>query len=128
MENLTNENFLLVAAKQYWSIHYTVLEFDSDIKRIMYIKRLIKRYNNTGVLPERLILNHLILLFNTFEPSDFVAKMLFLKLDKSQFSVIKTFLVYLNRMPEIININNINTIISSEISIDMNVATLLRLL
>lgn len=125
MDDLTDDNFLLFAAKHYYSIHYSIAEFNSDLKRIIYIKRLLKKYKKNGELAERLILNHLILLYNVFEPTSAVNKMLFFKLDESCYSVLKTFLVYLNRMSSEISFNS-TKIISSDIPLDMEVAKILR--
>ena len=125
MVDLNSENFLLFAAKHYWSVHYSTAEFNSDLSRIIYIKRLLKKYKKTNILSDRLILNHLILLFNVFEPTLAVTMMLFLKIDKDCYSPLKTFLVYLNRMPDEIKINNIK-ILSSDIFIDMDIAKVLR--
>jgi hypothetical protein len=125
MDDLTESNFLLFAAKHYYSIHYSITEFNSDLKRIIYIKRLIKKYKKSGELAERLILNHLILLYNVFEPTAAVNKMLFFKLDKDCYSALKTFLVYLNRMPTEISFNN-TRLISSDIPLDMEIAKILR--
>lgn len=125
MDDLTEDNFLLFAAKHYYSVHYSVTEFTSDLKRIIYIKRLLKKYKKSGELAERLILNHLILLYNVFEPTIAVNKMLFFKLDDTCYSALKTFLVYLNRMPAEISYNG-NKLISSDIPLDMEVAKILR--
>ena len=125
MVDLNSENFLLFAAKHYWPVHYSTDEFNSDLSRIIYIKRLLKKYKKTNILSDRLILNHLILLFNVFEPTLAVTMMLFLKIDKDCYSPLKTFLVYLNRMPDEIKINNIK-ILSSDIFIDMDIAKVLR--
>lgn len=125
MLDLNTENFLLFAAKHYWPVHYSTAEFNSDLSRIIYIKRLLKKYKKTNILSDRLILNHLILLFNVFEPTLAVTMMLFLKIDKDCYSPLKTFLVYLNRMPNEIKINNIK-ILSSDIFIDMDIAKVLR--
>lgn len=125
MLDLNSENFLLFAAKHYWPVHYSTAEFNSDLSRIIYIKRLLKKYKKTNILSDRLILNHLILLFNVFEPTLAVTMMLFLKIDKDCYSPLKTFLVYLNRMPDEIKINNIK-ILSSDIFIDMDIAKVLR--
>ena len=76
-------------------------------------------------MAERLILNHLILLYNVFEPTAAVNKMLFFKLDKDCYSALKTFLVYLNRMPTEISFNN-TRLISSDIPLDMEIAKILR--
>ena len=124
-DGLTDENFLLFAARHYYSLHYSIAEFNSDLKRITYIKRLLKKYVKSGELAERLILNHLILLYNVFEPTSAASNMLFLKIDRECYSSLKTFLVYLNRMPDNILINH-KIIMSSDIMVDMNIATVLR--
>jgi len=123
--NLNNDNFLLFAAKNYISPHYLEQEFFSDLKRIKYIKRLIQRYTCSGDLKERLILNHIILIYNVFETSS-CTRMLFLKLKPKEYSSLKTFLIYLNYMPEIVEKINGHDIISSEIPIDFNIANRLR--
>ncbi len=123
---LNEENYILFAAKHYYSLHYSMTEFNSDLKRVIYIKRLLRKYQRSGVLSERLILNHLILLFNVFEPPNVVNKMLFFKIDKECYGYLKTFLVYLNRMSNEIPINSDYIIISSDIKIDMHIAKLLR--
>ena len=72
-ENLTEENFMLFAAKYYENPHCTdLLEFHDDLKRIRYLKRLFKKYEQTGELKERLILNHLLvcLLYTSPSPRD----------------------------------------------------------
>lgn len=125
MELLTEDNFLLFAAKHYSSIHYTTEEFSSDLKRITYIKRLLKKYNKSGELAERLILNHLILLYNVFEPIHSVNSMLFFKLEENCYSSLKTFLLYLNTMQDTVKLHN-KIIISSDIPVDMNIAKILK--
>ena len=125
MENLTNDNFLLYAAKHYISPHYIEQEFFNDIKRIKYVKRLIQKYRSTNELKERLILNHLILLYNVFETSH-CTKMLFLKTRDVDHSCLKTFLVYLNFMPEVLENINGKKLYSSNIPIDFTVADALR--
>lgn len=125
METLNSQNYLLFAAKHYYPVHYSLSEFNSDLKRIIYVKKLLKKYKNDGVLMERLILNHLILLFNVFEPTLAVNKMLFFKIDEDCYSYLKTFLIYLNRMSNSIEINN-KKILSSDIILDMEIANILR--
>jgi hypothetical protein len=125
MLNLNDDNFLLFAAKNYISPHYISEEFYTDIKRIKYIRRLIQKYNQKGELKERLILNHLILIFNVFE-TEACTRMLFLKMGEKNFSVLKTFLIYLNYMPEKVNGINGKDIISSAILIDLHIASILR--
>ena len=95
MEILTEQNMLLYAAKHYYNPRFSdIEEFNEDLKRFKYIKRLVNRYIENGVLSERLILNHLIILFNVFdiEPA---LNMLEIKLDDRQWKVVKPFLVFL---------------------------------
>jgi hypothetical protein len=73
-------------------------DFESDLKRIRYVKRLLKRYKNTGDLKTHLILNHLTVLFNVF--NDAAVPLLFYNLDMELWSAIKSFLLFLNRFPE----------------------------
>ena len=95
MEILTEQNMLLYAAKHYYNARFSdIEEFNEDLKRFKYIKRLVNRYIENGVLSERLILNHLIILFNVFdiEPA---LNMLEIKLDDRQWTVVKPFLIFL---------------------------------
>ena len=73
-------------------------DFEDDLKRIKYIKRLLKKYRNTGVLKTHLILNHLIDLFNVFD--DAAVPLLFYNLEQELWPSIKSFLVFLDRIPE----------------------------
>ena len=123
--NLTSENFLLYAARNYISPHYIEEEFFSDLRRIKYIKNLIQKYRTYGTLKERLILNHIIMTYNVFE-TDACTRMLFFRLKPINYSALKTFLVYLNYMPNKIDNVDGQTIISSDISIDFNIAKTLR--
>lgn len=98
-ETLTEDNFLLFCAKHYDNSRYiSTEEFVDDINRIKYIKKLITRYEDSGDLKERLILNHIIVLNNCFGP-DALCKILYLKL-KPQMKYIKPFLILLNVFPE----------------------------
>lgn len=125
IENLNDENFILYAMKSYDSPNCIMSEFEEDLKRIKYIKRLIKRYKATGELKERLILNHIIILSNVFGTRPAV-RMLFYKIDKEDYDILKTFLLFLNYMPDIIyGIRNSN-IHSSDITIDVFVGKKLR--
>lgn len=124
-DDLNDDNFLLYAVKAYNSPHCIMSEFEGDLKRTKYLKRLFRRYKVTKVLKERLILNHLILLYNVFgvEPA---TRILFFRIDEQDYDVLKTFLIYLNYMPEKVRGINGKDIISSDILIDMNVADILR--
>ncbi len=94
-DTLTDENILLYAAKFYYKPNCVdAEEFYNDIKRFMYLKRLFNRYDKTGELSERLILNHLIVIFNVFDikPS---LKMLEYHIDNKYWYILKPFLIYL---------------------------------
>ena len=125
IDNLNDDNFMIYAMKAYDRPNAIVSEFEEDLKRVKYIKRLIKKYKATGDLKERLILNHIIVLSNVFgvEPT---VKILFFKLSKADYSVIKTFLLFLNYMPQVIKGINGSDIISADISIDLIVGKALR--
>jgi hypothetical protein len=90
-------------------------DLEEDLKRFKYIKRLFRRYETTDVLSERLILNHLIVLYNVF--GNETTLMLLYKLENKYWSYLKTFLVYLNRM----TVDDI-----PEVSLDLKVARTLR--
>ena len=92
---LTEENLLLYAAKHYYKPQFSdIEEFYEDLKRFKYIKRLLNRYLDQGELAERLILNHLIVVFNSFGV-EATLNILDLKLNEKHWPVMKPFLVYL---------------------------------
>lgn len=124
-DSLTDSNFLLYAAKHYDNPGcFNVTEFYDDLKRIKYIKRLLNKYQETGDLKERLILNHLITLYNVFGPVA-TTRMLFLKLE-GYYESLKPFLVLLNYMPDVITGINDKNIYSSDITMDSYIVTILR--
>jgi hypothetical protein len=124
-DDLNEENFTLYAMKAYDSPNCIMSEFESDIKRIKYLKRLFRRYKITKSIKERLILNHIILLNNAFGP-EATTRMLFYKVDNRDYDILKTFLLYLNLMPErVVGIQG-KDIESSIIPIHMNIADILR--
>jgi len=124
-ENIDDDNFLIFAIKAYDNPNCIMSEFENDIKRIKYIKRLFKKYKIHNDLKERLILNHLIILYNIFgvEAS---TRMLFLKVNKKEHDILKTFLLFLNFMPNVVKGINGKNIRSSDITVDMRVAEKLR--
>jgi hypothetical protein len=98
-DELNESNYLLFAIKFYDNPQaVTKDDFEDDLKRIKYIKRLLKRYKNTGELKTHLILNHLTVLFNVF--NDATVPLLFYNLEKDLLPPIKSFLIFLNRLPE----------------------------
>ena len=98
MNELNDDNFLIFAIKHYQNPSCTgMAELEDDLKRFKYLKRLFNRYEKTGEPNERLIINHLILLYNVFGKA--TTDMLFHKLEEKYWTNLKTFLVFLNRMP-----------------------------
>ena len=94
-EQLSEDNFLLYAAKHYYKPNVIDAdEFYEDLKRFQYVKRQLNRYLDSGELSERLILNHLIVIFNVYG-MDHSLKMLEFKLDYTHWPVVKQFLVFL---------------------------------
>ena len=98
-DELNENNYMLFAIKFYDNPHaLTKEEFEDDLKRIKYVKRLLKRYKNTGVLKTHLILNHLTVLFNVF--GEAAVPLLFYNLEEDLWPSIKSFLLFLKRIPE----------------------------
>jgi hypothetical protein len=127
-EKLTNENFLIYAAKYYDNPQcHSTEEFLEDLKRIKYVKKLITRYTENDDLKERLILNHLTILCNVFGP-EALCRILYLKM-KVQFRYIKPFLIMLNILPDkIYNVKNENIIDTNLIPMDDHIIKALRVL
>jgi len=126
-DDLNEKNFLLYAMKEYDNPQCVqVEEFYDDLKKVKYIKRLFNQYLNEGVLKERLLLNHIIVFYNVF-PVRSATRILFLKIEEEFWPILKTFLVYLSYMPEIIDSINGRAIISDDIQLDQGVVDRLRI-
>ncbi len=98
-DELNGSNYLLFAIKFYNNPQaVTKDDFEDDLKRIKYVKRLLKRYKNTGELKTHLILNHLTVLFNVFD--DATVPLLFYNLDRELWPSVKSFFLFLNRISE----------------------------
>ena len=99
-EKITSENVIMFAIKHYDNPQCEgEKEFQDDLKRFKYIKRLLRKYYDTGVLKERLLLNHLIVLNNVFGP-DACATLLLYKIQKEYWPALKSFLLFLNILTE----------------------------
>lgn len=127
IDSLNETNFFLYAAKHYTNPYcYDTVEFYDDLSRFKYLKRLFSRYEETGELKERLILNHIITIYNIFgvEPA---TRMLFFKL-QGYHKYLKPFLVLLNYMPETVRSIGLEgkDIISSDIPLDSFIIDQLR--
>ena len=127
MFDVVNEdNFVLYAAKHYDNPQcYDTEEFYDDLKRFKYIKRLLNRFEQTGELKERLILNHILVLYNLFGEAATI--MLFVKL-RGQYTLLKPFLVLINRMPDTITgvLTTNNVIYNYDIAMNQQIVEALR--
>ena len=105
-ENLTEENYLQYAVSSYTNIRcHGIEEFYEDLLILKYIKKLFRKYKETGVFEAprlRLALNHIIIFYNVFKPES-ATRILFFKLEPELHSTLKTFLVFLNLMPAIVH-------------------------
>jgi hypothetical protein len=121
-KKLNEDNFLVYAMHHYDNPQcHNIQEFEKDLKIFLYLKKLITRYRQSDELRERLILNHIIVLYNVF--GDSATNMLFYKIDKECWDILVTFLVYLERMPESLPQYGIKI---SDINLDEQVINALR--
>ena len=97
-DELNEETYILFAIKHYENPHcVTRDDFDEDMKRFKYLKRLLKRYVRGGALRTHLIINHLIILYNVF--GEAATPLLFFKFEREYWCLLKTLLLYLNKYP-----------------------------
>ena len=125
MQSLDDSNFKLYAASNYDNpLCYDTDEFYDDLKRFKYLKRLFNRYKETGELKERLIINHIVVIYNVFGPVA-ATRLLFFKLSEYH-SMLKPFLMMNGMMPDIVVGIDGNNIRSTEISLDPGIIKALR--
>jgi hypothetical protein len=124
-DDLNDDNLLIYAAKFYDKPNVLMSEFKDDMKRFNYLKRLFFKYQKYGEIRERLILNHLVVIYNVFGV-EAATRILFFKITEKYYSALKTYLVFLSCMPEKIHGINGRTILSSDITIDAKIAEVLR--
>jgi len=124
-ENLTEENVVLYAAKQYHKPNMVLSELEEDYSRILYIKRLLTKYYSSGVLKDRLILNHLTVIYNVFG-IECATRILFLKLEEKDHKVIAPFLLLLNFLPSKVSGINGKDYQTDEIELDEGAVKCLR--
>ena len=125
MKDLNDDNFMIYAIKNYNTTNGFMSELEEELKRIKYVKRLIKKYKLVGELKERLILNHIIILANIFGVRPTV-RMLFAKIEPEHHQILKTFLMFLNYLPTTIEGVNGTDIDITRLKIDVFVAKRLR--
>ena len=125
-DDLNDDTFLMYAMREYNNMQCTdIEEFYDDLKKIKYIKRLFNSYRNNGQLKERLILNHLIIFYNVFTLQA-GTRILFYKIEKDFWPMLKTFLIYLDRMPDKIDSIRGEVILASDILLDDGIISRLR--
>ena len=125
-DDLNEKNFLLYAMQHYENPQCVeVEEFNDDLKKIKYIKRLFNQYAIEGVLKERLLLNHIIVFYNVFSV-EAATRILFYKLEEDVWPMLKTFLFYLNFLPDKIESINGRTILTIDIPMDQGIVDSLR--
>lgn len=126
-DDLNEKNYLLYAMREYNNPQcIEIEEFNDDLKKVKYIKRLFNQYVSEGILKERLLLNHIIIFYNVFPPKA-ATRILFFKIEEKFWPILKTFLFYLNFMPE----NKIESvrgkdILTTDILMDQKVIDSLR--
>jgi hypothetical protein len=126
MFDLNEETFIMYAIKHYDNKNCSGLgEFFDDLNRFKYLKRLFKKYKADGQLRERLILNHLIVIYNLFGV-DAATKLLFFKIEKEYWKELKTFLVFLNYMPRIVIVSRDMHIKENDIQVDDKILDTLK--
>ena len=124
-DDLTNENIMLYAIKSYDKPNMLMSEFKDDMKRFNYLKRLFRRYRKDNDLKNQLILNHVVVLSNVFG-AEVITRLLFFKMAKEDYPAIKTYLLFLSHMPDVVRGIRGQNLISSDIPVDMNIANILR--
>ena len=124
-EDLNNENFIIYAMKAYERPNCLMSEFKEDMKRFNYLKRLFHKYRKAGELREQLVLNHLVVIYNVFGPEP-ATRMLFYRMSKEDYSALKTYLIFLNWMPNVVKGIRGQDIRSSDVEVDMTIAEALR--
>ena len=125
MINLDDANVILYAIKAYDKRNYVRSEFEEDYKTFRYVKRLLQRYRVNHELRENLIMNHMNCIYNLYGV-EAGTRLLFFKMEPEDYRSLKTFLLFLNVMPDtVIGIRG-KDIHSSDISVDLIVAETLR--
>jgi hypothetical protein len=98
-ESLNDKNYIAYAMRNYDNPSGGVVEFEEDLARIVYLKRLFRKYHNSGILRERLALNHIITFYNVFGV-EAATRLLFFRIEPELHYILKTFLVYLNYLSD----------------------------
>ena len=125
-DDISENNIELYCMKYYDNPQCIGTEdYRDDMKRFKYLKRLLNHYLTTRELKQRLILNHLIMIYNLFD-NEAATRILFYKIDENSWQVLKPFLIYLKRMPRVVRGIRSKDIRDSDIILDQNVVKQLR--
>jgi hypothetical protein len=124
-DNLNSDNIMIYAMKAYDRPDCILSEFKEDLKRFNYLKRLFYRYRKTGEVKERLVINHIIVLYNVFGV-EVCTRMFFYKMSEEDYSIIKTYLLFLNYLPPFVRGINGKDINTNDIPVDLTIAEALR--
>jgi len=117
-DDLNEKNYVHFAMKYYDNLQCTSIEeFNEDLNKIKYVKRLFNRFLDTGELRIHLIMNHLIVIYNVFE-NEAATRMLFFRVEKRFYSILKPFLLFMNRLPRVVRGIDGNNIITNEIPLN----------
>jgi len=116
---------MMYAMKIYDKPNCIMSEFKEDMKRFNYLKRLFRRYRKIGEIKERLVLNHLVVLYNVFG-AEALTRLLFFKMSKDDQPIVKTYLIFLSCMPDVVKGIKGQDVLSSDIPVDLKIAEVLR--
>ena len=117
-DDLNEKNYVHFAMKYYDNLQCTSIEeFNEDLNKIKYVKRLFNRFLETGELRTNLILNHLIVIYNVFE-NEAATRMLFFRVERRFYSILKPFLLFMNRLPKVVRGIDGKNIITNEIPLN----------
>ena len=117
-DDLNEKNYVMFAMKYYDNLQCTSIEeFNEDLNKIKYVKRLFNRFLETGELRTNLIMNHLIVIYNVFE-NEAATRMLFFRVERRFYSILKPFLLFMNRLPKVVRGIDGKNIITNEIPLN----------
>ena len=117
-DDLNEKNYVMFAMKYYDNLQCTSIEeFNEDLNKIKYVKRLFNRFLEKGELRTNLIMNHLIVIYNVFE-NEAATRMLFFRVEKRFYSILKPFLLFMNRLPKVVRGIDGKNIITNEIPLN----------
>jgi hypothetical protein len=125
MIDLNPDSVMIYAIKSYDKPTYIKSELKEDLKHLSYVRRLFRRYHQYGELRERLILNHIVILYNIFGVPA-ATRLLFYHVRTEDHAILKTFLVFLNYMPEVVTGIRGKTIRSTNLQVDQTIVEVLR--